>query len=244
MPEATCVTPVSLLGFFLALRAHRPPFGERLPPASINHITEERKPIGISMEAEATRYVLMYFIMPLWLLAAFADWLCHRASDIEHTSGPKETLIHIALFTEMAVPIVLVMHFDVTALVIATMILFWVLHEATAVYDVMFAVDHREVTPLEQWVHSYLGVIPLLSFVLVATLNWSLFLALFGTGTEPARFEFAWKRPQLPIWYHAGVLLGTLLLVVLPYAEELRRGLRVTKGRLITPSEHSSASKL
>jgi len=60
------------------------------------------------MEADATRTVLMYFIMPLWLLAAFADWLCHRASDIEHTAGPKETLIHIALFTEMAIPVTLV----------------------------------------------------------------------------------------------------------------------------------------
>ena len=195
------------------------------------------------MEAEATRYVLMYFIMPLWLLAAFADWLCHRASDIEHTSGPKETLIHIALFTEMAIPILLVMNFEVTALVIAVMILFWALHEATAVYDVFFAVDHREVTPIEQWVHSYLGVIPLLSLVLVVTLNWSQFLALFGLGVEPARFDLTWKEPQLPVWYHAAVLLGTFLLVALPYGNELARGLRVTKGRVVVPAEHGTSKK-
>ena len=100
-----------------------------------------------------------------------------------------------------------------------------------------FAVDHREVTPIEQWVHSYLGVIPLLSLVLVVTLNWGQFLALFGLGTETARFDFTLKQPPLPFWYHAAVLLGTVLLVVLPYADELRRGLRVTRGRLTVPAQ-------
>ena len=43
------------------------------------------------MEAvEITRNVLMYFILPLWLAAGFADYLCHRAADIEQTSGYKE----------------------------------------------------------------------------------------------------------------------------------------------------------
>ena len=26
--------------------------------------------------------ILMYFILPLWLAAGFADWLCHRASHV------------------------------------------------------------------------------------------------------------------------------------------------------------------
>lgn len=188
------------------------------------------------MEADAARTVLMYFIMPLWLFAAFADWLCHRASDIEHTAGAKETLIHIALFTEMAVPVALVMNFEVNALVIAVMLVFWALHEATAVYDVMYAVQHREVTPIEQWVHSYLGVLPLLSLVLVVTLHWSQFLALFGFGAEPAKFELMWKMPQLPLWYQAALMSGTFIFVVLPYANELWRGLRAGgKPKLVSP---------
>ena len=192
------------------------------------------------MEADATRAVLMYFIMPLWLLAAFADWLCHRAADIEHTSGPKETLIHLALFTEMAVPVALVMNFEVNALIIAVMILFWALHEATAVYDVAYAAAHREVTPIEQWVHSYLGVLPLMSLVLVVTSNWSQLQALFGFGPDPARFDLTWRSPGLPLWYQAAILAGTFLFVVLPYAEELRRGLRAasTGVRRREPGSH------
>ncbi len=177
------------------------------------------------MEADATRAVLMFFIMPLWLLAAFVDWLCHRASDIEHTSGTKETLIHIALFAEMAVPVALVMNFEVNALIIAIMIVCWALHEATAVYDVIYAVEHRDVRPVEQWVHAYLGVLPLMSLVLVVTLNWPQFQALFGFGSDRARFDFAWKSPELPLWYQVAIPMGAFVLVVLPYAEELLRGL-------------------
>ncbi|MGX7871527.1 hypothetical protein ACVDG5_000110 [Mesorhizobium sp. ORM6] len=26
--------------------------------------------------------ILMYFVLPVWLIAGFADWLCHRATHI------------------------------------------------------------------------------------------------------------------------------------------------------------------
>lgn len=35
----------------------------------------------------AAETLLLYFALPLWLLAGFADYLCHRASRIEVTSG-------------------------------------------------------------------------------------------------------------------------------------------------------------
>ena len=59
--------------------------------------------------------------MPLWLAAGFADYLCHRGSDIEHTSGFKELLLHLLQFAEMAVPIMAVMFLEVNALIILLM---------------------------------------------------------------------------------------------------------------------------
>ena len=41
--------------------------------------------------AELTQNVLMYFVLPLWLAAGFADYLCHRHAHIETTSGAKES---------------------------------------------------------------------------------------------------------------------------------------------------------
>jgi len=191
------------------------------------------------MEADIIRNVLMYFILPLWLCAGFADWLCHRASHIATTSGPKESLIHLLMLAEMGFAVMLAMTFEVNALIILLMMICWAVHEATAVWDVFFAVEHRVVTPIEQWVHSYLGVLPPLSLVLVVVLSWPQFLALFGLGTEPARFAFALKEPGLPWGYVLSVIGAVALLEVLPYLEELVRGLRANRGSFIPPRSRS-----
>jgi hypothetical protein len=180
----------------------------------------------MSTEAEVTRTVLMYFVLPLWLVAGFADYLCHRASDIATTSGPKESLIHLLMLTEISIAVVTAMTFEINAAVILLMIIVWAAHEATAIWDVTFAHQRREVTPIEQWVHSYLGVLPLLSLVLVVVLHWSQFLALFGLGVEAPRFEMVWKEPPLPWGYVLPIITATVLFEVLPYFEELVRGLR------------------
>jgi hypothetical protein len=52
------------------------------------------------MLSDPTVLILMYFVLPLWLIAGFADWLCHRASHIESTTGAKESLIHLLMFVE------------------------------------------------------------------------------------------------------------------------------------------------
>jgi hypothetical protein len=178
----------------------------------------------------------MYFVLPLWLLAGFADWLCHRAANIATTAGPKESLIHLLMLTEMAIPITAAMTFEINALIILIMIVFWALHEATAIWDVFYAVEHREVTPIEQWVHSYLGVLPLMSLTMVVAIHWRQFLALFGFG-EAARFELVWKEPPLAWGYTLSIIGAVLLLEVLPYIEELVRGLRATGGKIAAPDQ-------
>ena len=67
----------------------------------------------------------------------------------------------------------------------------------------------------------------------VAVLHWPQFLALFGLGAEPARFDLVWKQTPLPVAYIAAVLIAALLLEALPYLEELWRCLRAARGRLV-----------
>ena len=44
----------------------------------------------MSSEAEIARTVLMYFVLPLWLVMGFADWLSRRGARIETSGGgPK-----------------------------------------------------------------------------------------------------------------------------------------------------------
>ena len=54
---------------------------------------------------EVLRAMLMYFIMPLWLVAGFADYLCHRVAHIEKSSGWTESVLHLVQLGEMAIPV-------------------------------------------------------------------------------------------------------------------------------------------
>jgi hypothetical protein len=173
---------------------------------------------------DPVRLLLLYFIMPVWFLAGFADYLCHRASDIEHTAGPKESLIHLLMFGEVAVPLLMCLFFQINALVFAAMIAAFLAHEVTALWDVSYAIEHRYVSPVEQHVHSFLEMIPLMAGAFVAVLHWPQLLALFSLGNEAARFALEWKSEALPVAYIVAVLSAALIFEFLPYLEELWRG--------------------
>jgi hypothetical protein len=178
------------------------------------------------MNPTAAQYVLMYFVLPLWLAAGFADYLCHRASHIETTSGPKESALHLLQFAEMAIPTLAAIFLDINALVILAGIVCLILHEATAIWDVRYAHETREVTPTEQHIHSLLEMLPLMGLTIIVILHWGQFLALFGFGTERVDFGIRLKEPPLPWLYVTTMLTLVMLFEVLPYLEELVRTLR------------------
>jgi hypothetical protein len=182
------------------------------------------------MDPSVAQAMLMYFVLPLWLAAGFADYLCHRATSIETTSGPKESLLHLLQFSEMAVPTLAAIFLEINALVILVMIISLILHQLTAMWDVRYAYHRRQVTPIEQHVHSVLEMLPLTALLIVVALHWPQFAALFGAGTESADFSFRLKQPPLP-WLYVTVMLALVLLFeVLPYGEEFMRTLRARRG--------------
>lgn len=159
--------------------------------------------------------VLMFFLLPMWVAAGFADWLCHRRADIEHTAGLKESLIHVLMFMEVGLPLLAALFLEVNALLLGLMVLAFLLHEATALWDVSYAVSRRTVTPWEQHVHSFLEMIPLMAIVLLLVRH-------FDRLVE-ADFSLSLKSFPLPIWYMGALACAIMLLTVVPYANELSR---------------------
>jgi hypothetical protein len=138
---------------------------------------------------DVLRGMLMYFVLPLWLAAGFADYLCHRAAQIERTTGWTESALHLLQFAEMAVAVLAALFLEITSGVILLMTVCLVLHEATAIWDVRYAASRRAITPTEQHVHSVLEMLPLTGLLLVIALHWPAFVALFGIGTPDFSFR-------------------------------------------------------
>src|SRR5262249_18818505 len=51
--------------------------------------------------------LILYGLLPLWGIAGFIDWCCHRATRVESTSGIKESLMHSLMGIQLGVPILL-----------------------------------------------------------------------------------------------------------------------------------------
>jgi hypothetical protein len=180
--------------------------------------------------ADAAQIALMYFVLPLWIAVGFADWLCHRVSQIERTAGPQETVFHLLGLAEFGVAVLCVLLFEINALVIAVMLGAFAIHAVTVWLDVRYATKTREIMPIEQTVHNYLEGIPLLGLGIIVLLHWNQFLALFGFGPEAADFALRWKAPPLPAVYLVSVIMAVLVFNVVPFVEELVRGLRARRA--------------
>jgi hypothetical protein len=182
------------------------------------------------MQTTVIQNALLYFVLPLWVIAGFADYLCHRKADLEHTAGPKESVIHLLGFAVVGVPVLAGLFLEINAAVLLVMIAGFVFHEMITYWDVVYANATREVSPIEQHVHNYLALVPLIALILAAVLHWPQFVALVGVGSQAADFSFAWKQNPLPLGYIATLLTVIVLFDLFPFIEELWRGLKAKRS--------------
>lgn len=180
--------------------------------------------------------LLLYVILPAWVAAGFADYWCHRAASIETTAGPKESWLHLAGLAQLGIPLLGAMFFELNALTLVVMFACLVLHEATIIWDVHYAYPRRRIGPFEQHVHGALEYLPFTAFLLLLPLAWGQACALFGVGAETARWSLELRTERLPLTYVLVALGAALLFDILPFLEELLRGLRAQRRRRLSAS--------
>lgn len=163
--------------------------------------------------------LLLWGALPAWLLAGAADWLCHRRTHIERTSGPRESLLHLVLYVEIALPLALALCFDITAAMLALMAAGVAAHMLTSWWDTAFTQPRRHIAPIEQQIHSWLEMVPLFALVVVS--------ALCNDELTRPRWTFVIRDDDLPAT-RLGVMLA-LAAGLVPVIEEWTRGLRVAR---------------
>jgi hypothetical protein len=117
--------------------------------------------------------LLVWAIYPVWLAAGFLDYLSHRRTHIDRTSGPTESWFHLAQFASLALPLILVTFLEVTPLVIAIVAGSIVLHTTLSIADVSYTEGRRYISPVEQHAHAFMVVLPVVAAAIVALLNWA-----------------------------------------------------------------------
>lgn len=158
---------------------------------------------------------LLWSIYLLWLLAGFFDYLSHRRTRIESTSGPTESWLHLAQMLSLGLPLALAAYVRMTPLVLAILVSGVLLHTALAYADVAFTDGRRRITPFEQHVHGFMTVLPIVAVSLVAVVHWD---DVRSSGWAIRRRTDSGSRPLAAL-----LVASYFVLAGLPIVEELIR---------------------
>lgn len=182
-----------------------------------------------------TLNLILYVLLPIWTIAAFFDWCCHRATRIESTSGLRESLIHAIMGIQVGAAMMVCLLFEVNVLVMLVCLFVLVTHEIVAHHDIVWASSRREIKHWETHIHSYLSSVPFYLFSLIVVRRW-------GTFLEMVRLDWAGQMKLVPrpeplggSHYLPAYLTLALCVGVLPYGEEMLRcwlhQRRVSRGK-------------
>jgi hypothetical protein len=179
----------------------------------------------------AMRKLTAYAIVPVWIASGFLDYIWHRRTHIETTSGFGESLIHSVMGAE-ATPVVLAPLFlEIDSDVLAWMIVLSIVHEATVLWDIWFTTPRRRIPAVEQIIHTFLEIPPFLTAAVAIATHWDEFLELLKNGPH-RRPTIRFRRPPVPGSHLLAILAAGVALGGIPHLDELRRCLRARKAGL------------
>ncbi len=170
--------------------------------------------------------IMLYVFLPLWGIAGFVDWCCHRATKIEQNSGIKESLLHSLMGIQMAIPIALCLLFEVNVLILLICIIAWICHEIVAHLDVHYASPIRKISIWEMHAHTYLGSLPFYMLTLIIVINWDYFLLLINLDWTGHLAFIPISTPHGSSGYIPSYLTFMCIVCVFPYIEENIRCLK------------------
>ncbi len=170
--------------------------------------------------------LLLYVFLPLWGIAGFFDWMCHRATHIESTSGLKESLMHSLMGIQVGLPILLCLLFRINVLILLICLFLLILHELVAHWDVAYASPRRKITIWEMHAHSYLATLPFFMLSMIVVINWPIVIKLISFDWQ-GQMNFVLMDHSHGgdnyIWYY---MTFTFFVGIVPYIEENIRCLR------------------
>lgn len=178
---------------------------------------------------DVARRFLLYAVMPIWSVAGFLDWLWHKQTRIETTSGTKESVMHLIMMAEAGAPILTDMFLEVNAGSLALMGAGWLLHEATVAWDVRYTLSRRKIYTREQITHSYMEKVPFDILVTFACLYPEQLLSLLRLGSQRPDLKLRVRKKPVPLKDFIAIVAAMGLVSGLPHLEELWRCYRAEK---------------
>jgi hypothetical protein len=162
--------------------------------------------------------LLIGVFYPLWLIAGLIDYICHRRSDIAHSSGSTESWLHVAQFASLGLTLSLAALLAITPLAFTLLAGLVVIHTILSFIDVSYTEGRRYISPLEQHAHGFMDVLPIVGVCLIGVMNWN--------ELQASPWTLKWKQPPIPGLQGVALIGSYFILAGVPIFEELLRTLR------------------
>ena len=145
----------------------------------------------------------------VWLTSGLGDFLCHKRTDLPHTSGVAESRTHLLQLALLGIAIVLGLAFAMGRSLALVLLVLVVAHASVGYWDTRIAFrTQRVILPVEQHLHSVLDSAPIIAFGWLLARTWP--DALRGDWT------LALRMPAVPPVAWATVLVPPVLLCIVP----------------------------
>ena len=171
-------------------------------------------------------------LLPGWMAWGFADYLCHRSSEIENTSGTHESLTHGLMIATTGAGIVTAMFCEVNGLVLLIIAASTFAHEAVVLWDVGYAAKTRPPSPTEQHIHSFRSAALYRARGVVVLELGGRRRVVRSCEARASSFASRPKREPRSLLYNAAIIALVTVTLVIPYTEEFIRCWRVDRTLL------------
>lgn len=173
--------------------------------------------------------LILWILLPAWIVSGFLDWICHRKSGIAARCGPWESVLHLLLLAEAGAALLIGLLLELNQPALALIALCFIAHEATGYADIRFAHARRNLSPAEQRIHDYMTAIPVTALFLVGVMHADAVASLVLDPATMFTVPLQWKAAPLPVSQVLGILGAVAIVDLVPYAEELYRGVRARR---------------
>ena len=162
----------------------------------------------------------LYLAYLLWLTAGWADFRCHRRTDLAHTSGLRESSLHLLQLALIGGGTILALTFELGRAPLLALAALVAAHAWVGYRDTCSAYGRRDLRPIEQHLHSVLDAAPVAAWT----------IAVVGYGADDGDWGWRPRRPPLPPAGWMAVLAPALLLCVWPALSEFRSAWRARRA--------------
>ncbi|MDR7094311.1 hypothetical protein [Hydrogenophaga laconesensis] len=165
------------------------------------------------------RDLLMYGVLPLWVLGGLVEGWCHRRTHINAPASRRETAYHLTLLAQMGLGGLAALWLEINLAMLVLLLALFLLHEATHWLEIGRPRGTRELQAAERMAYSFLELLPLFTVLCLIALHGS----QAGGWLDPREWQLRWKDEPLPPGYVLTLCTVIALFHIVPRLEDTVR---------------------